>query len=474
MHLRTKLTLLYTGMLGLVLVIITVLLLFATSHTLYKEVDQSIAAKGNSLVNSIIVNDRGFSLRELVLPNVNVFATPDTYLQIMDSRGRVISRSNSLGEQYLPLSEYTLQKALLGESFYETVLAGGQQIRVYIVPLMIDGQLGGLLQVGRTLSTVHVLINRLRFYIAMVGSVSLFLSAILGFLLARAALSPLEKISNTAASIENDSDLSKRIDYNGPTDELGRMVKTLNAMLDRLETTYQQLQQSYELQRRFVSDASHELRTPLTTIRGNAELLQKMHFGAYAHNPVVVTEALNDIADEARRLTRLVGDLLMLARADAGFMPEKETVVLSELLQKVIRKARFLADNRDIIFREDYPVEVMVRVNEDYFSQLIFILLDNAFKYSPSDSTVELNVTKTDNGWVEINFADEGPGLSAGDEERIFDRFYRGATTRGQEGSGLGLAIARWIVEKHMGEIKAANRSEGGSVFTVRLPLAKA
>lgn len=464
MHLRTKLTLLYTGVLGLVLLITTTVLFLVTSHTLYKEIDESIADRAASLVKSIRITG-SLSLREVVLPDVDVFAAPDTYLQVVDTRGRVISRSNNLGGQYLPLGEYTLNRALQGEGFYETVLSGGQQIQVYNVPLVFEGHLVGLLQVGRALSTVHTLLNQLRFFIAVVVAIALIFAALLGWLLSRTALRPLDKITTTAASIEIGSDLSRRIEYNGPNDELGRLVDTLNDMLERLETMYYQLQQSYELQRRFVSDASHELRTPLTTIRGNAELLLKMQDG----DPALVAEALNDITDEARRLTRLVEDLLVLARADAGFVPEKETVLLAELLQGVVRKARFLADDQEFIFEEQYPAQTRVQVNSDYFSQLMFILLDNAFKYSPPGGIVKLIVTKTGSRWVKIAVADQGPGLTPGDEERIFDRFYRSESTRGQEGSGLGLSIARWIVDRHGGCISAANNPEGGSVFTVLL-----
>lgn len=499
MHLRTKLTLLYTGVLGLALLILTSVLLLATSHTLYKEVDESIFAKAASVVKSIRVTGNPFSLREVVLPDVDVFAAPDTYLQIVDTRGQVVSRSGNLGEQYLPLGEYTLQNALQGDGFYETVQAGGQQIRVYNVPLVIDGQLVGLLQVGRALSTVHALLNQLRFFIALVGTASILLAALLGWLLARTALKPLDKITGIAASIESNSDLGRRIQYAGPADELGRLVATLNAMFERLENMYHRLQQSYDLQRRFVSDASHELRTPLTTIRGNAELLLKMQDDA---DPILVSEALNDIADEARRLTRLVEDLLILARADAGFMPEKEPAGLMELLQGVVRKARFLAGDREFIFEEQYPPGAWVLVNRDHFSQLMFILLDNAFKYSPPGSTVGLTVNvlpqepvalgsgikcgysdhtrrhreqfaapKIQQGWLEIAVTDQGPGLAPGEENRIFDRFFRGESTRGQEGSGLGLSIARWIVDQHGGHIRATNRPEGGSTFTVLVPL---
>ncbi|SFR07156.1 ATP-binding protein [Desulfoscipio geothermicus] len=469
MHLRMKLTLLYTGVLSLVLVVLTTVLYLATAHTLYKEVDEGIAARAASVIKSIRIEGAPLPLREIILPDVDVFASPDTYLQAVDVRGRVVARSDNLGGQYLPLGEYTLQSALRGDKFYETVLAGGQEIRVYNVPLVVEGRLVGLLQVGRALSTIHALLGRMRFFIALVGTAAVLLAGLLGWFLARTVLSPLERVTQTASSIENGSDLSRRIDYAGPADELGRLVYTLNAMFERLEIMYHRLEESYELQRRFVSDASHELRTPLTSIRGNAELLLKIERA----DPSLVREALNDIVSEARRLTRLVQDLLALARADAGFNLEKKSIPLADILKEVERKAQFLAGDKEFSFANHCPAETLIMVNSDYFSQLLFILLDNAFKYSPPGSSVNLTAQDLPNGFVEIAVTDRGPGLAPGEENRIFDRFYRGEGVRGREGSGLGLAIARWIVEQHNGTIHAANRPGGGSKFTIRLPVIK-
>lgn len=468
MHLRVKLTLLYTGVLALVLVILTTALHLAVSHTLYKEVDEGIAARATSVFKSIRIEGGPFSLREVVLPDVDVFSTPDIYLQAVDIHGSVVARSKNLGSQYIPLSEYTLQSALRGEKFYETVIAAGQQIRIYSLPLIVEGRLVGLLQVGRTLTPINELLDRLRFFIIIVGMTALILAAILGWVLARAALRPLERVTQTASSIESGSDLSRRIDYSGPPDELGRLVSTLNAMFERLQKLYNRLEESYELQRRFVADASHELRTPLTSIRGNAELLLKMEGAA---DPQLTREALNDITSETRRLTRLVQDLLSLARADAGFELKKETALLNGLFDEVSRKAQFLAGDKYFTFINYCPAKTVVKINRDYFGQLLFILLDNAFKYSPPGTEVSFAAQLNVEGNVEISVADQGPGLVPGEEKRIFDRFYRAESVRGREGSGLGLAIAKWIVDQHNGIIQAANRPNGGSVFTITLPL---
>jgi len=467
MSLRVKLILLYSGVLSLVLLIVTSIILFSTSHFIYKEIDQGIAAKASSVIKSIKIESSTLFQKEIELPDIDVFASPDTYLQIVDVRGRVLSKSSNLGKQYLPLSEFTLRSALGGSRFYETVRAGNQEIRVYNVPLILSGQVLGLLQVGRTLSTINSLLTKLRFFVTIGSIAAVILAGMMGWFLARTALKPVERIIRTASSIESSGDLSKRIDSYRTGDELGRLADTLNAMFARLERTYRRLHESYEMQRRFVSDASHELRTPLTTIRGNAELLSKL----VDEGPTPARAAINDIVDEARRLTRLLEDLLALARADAGYEFEKEDVLLAELIQPVTRKARFIAGDKTLNVVNNCPAEIHIRGNYVYLSQLLFILLENAFKYSPDGSEVMLIITARGNQQLEIAVADNGPGLPPGEEDRIFDRFYRGELTRGKEGSGLGLAIARWVVEQHGGTITAANRQGGGCIFTVSLPI---
>ncbi len=470
LSLRLKLTLLYTGVLCLALALFALALIFTAGRTLHREVDESISATAASVVRSTVIRQSPFSLQEIVLPDINVFATPDTYLQVVNDRGRVIRRSNNLGRQDLPLSEYTLESAAQNQVFYETVRSGKQNIRVYNVPLMVEeGHLMGILQVGRTLATVDLLLDKIRFIVFAGGAATVLIAGLLGWFLARAALHPVEKISRTALSIREGGDLSKRIDYAGPQDELGRMVSTLNDMFGRLEALYNRLQESYDLQRRFVSDASHELRTPLTTIRGNTEfLLQSPDLDAGT-----AREAMEDIAGEARRLTRLLDHMLALARADAGFEMEKNAVPVDELWQEIARQARFWAGSRTLELSGRLPAGKLVQASADYLSQLVFILLDNAFKYSPPDTGVELAMRENPPGWLEITVADRGPGIAPGDEELIFNRFYRGEEARSREGSGLGLAIARWITEQHLGSIRAANRPDGGSIFTVLLPLSK-
>lgn len=468
MSVRLRLTLLYTGVLGLTLVIFGFFIYFTMGRTLSAEVDQSISNMAGSVVKSIKISRSSIDLRQIILPDVDVFSSPGTYLQVVDSGGRLVARSDNLGLKFLPLSEDTLRLAAAGRDFFENVSYGPQVIRTYNYPLVLEGQLVGLLQVGRSLSQVATVLNYLRLMIFFGGLIAVLAAGLLGWSLARAAFKPMERIIEAAGSIQRGSDLKKRINYQGPRDELYALSETLNGMLARVENLYSRLEEINEAQRRFVADASHELRTPLTTIRGNADLLLLMGDS----DPATRAEALADIAGEARRLTDMVSNLLCLARADAGQGIETAPVLLSRLLDRVLRGLKFVTD-REVLTEglEGLPEDLEVKVNSDLIVQSVNILLDNAAKYTPGDGEIRLGV-RLDQGAAAIYVRDTGPGVPGEDRQEIFKRFYRGKDARGKSGSGLGLSIAQWIMQKHGGRVELAAAPGGGSVFSLIIPLA--
>ncbi|MCL6612091.1 MAG: HAMP domain-containing protein [Peptococcaceae bacterium] len=489
MSVKLRLTLLFTGVLGLTLVIFGLLVYFTMYRALSLEVDRGISAMAASVVKSIKVSKSFFDLHQIILPDVDVFSSPGTYLQVVDTGGRLVARSGNLGPQSLPMSEDTLRTAAGGRGFFENVRYGRQAIRIYNQPLVLDEQVIGILQVGRSLSQVDMVLSRLRLMIFLGGLVTVLSAGLLGWSLARVALKPIEKIIEAAASIQRGSDLKKRIDYRGPKDELHTLAGTLNEMLERLENMYRQLEEINESQKRFVADASHELRTPLTTIRGNAELLIRMG----DCDPAVRSEALADIAGEAERLTGLVSNLLCLARADAGQGVETGRIPLAGLMGRVVQGMKFLT-RREIIVQgvEGLPEDLLVDVNPDLIIQAVNILLDNALKYTPEEGEIRLGVVlgeaalglgeegfpegtepiRIKPGFVAIYVRDGGPGIPEEERREIFKRFYRGKAVRGTSGSGLGLSIAQWIVQKHGGRIELASRPGAGSLFALVLPLA--
>jgi two-component system OmpR family sensor kinase len=466
MSLRLKLTFLYSGVLAFILLSFGSLVYFFLERNLSVETDRSVAEIAQELIHSTkIVGPH--SLRQVVLPNLDVFATPSTYIQVIDRYGTIVAQSVNLGRQSMPIHEETLNKAAAGAGFYETLLSGSQSLRIYNQPLILGQQVIGVLQVGRSLGPTYNALARLRFLLLFGGALTLFFTAILGWFLAGQALRPIDRITEAAAAIQQAQDLSRRIDYTGPRDEVGRLADTFNLMLERLHLAYRELEEAGEAQRRFVADASHELRTPLTTIRGNVELLKKMGDA----DPQTRAEALDDIAGEVERMSRLVTDLLALARADAGFTPALGPVDLGALLEEIYRQGSILAGEVAFTLEGHTALSgVLVNGNSDYLKQLFLILLDNAFNYTGPGGAVTL-AGRLHGGWAEVVVRDSGSGIAQEDLPKIFDRFYRADKSRQASGTGLGLAIARWIVEQHSGSINVDSQPGEGSAFRVRLPL---
>lgn len=490
MSVKLRLTLLFTGVLGITLVIFGFIVYFTMYRNLSTEVDHSISTMAASVVKSIKISRTPFELKQVILPDVDVFSSPGTYLQVLDAGGRLFARSGNLGMQFLPMSEDTLRVAAAGRGFYENVRYGRQMIRIYNYPLVLDGQLIGILQVGRSLAQVEAVLSRLRLMIFIGGLVTVLSAGFLGWSLARAAFKPMERIVQAAASIQRGTDLKKRIEYRGPKDELYTLAETLNGMLERLENLYRRMEEINEAQRRFVADASHELRTPLTTIRGNAELLIRMGDS----DPATRAEALADIAGEAERLSSLVSNLLYLARADAGQGVETSPTPLPDLMNRVVQGLKFLTDRKISTEGLDGLTEdLKIDVNPDLLVQAVTILVDNAVKYTPAEGEIclgvrlggagegggdpcscgELPPVPVKPGCVAIYVRDTGPGIPEEERQEIFERFYRGKSARGKSGSGLGLSIARWIVQKHGGRIELSSAVGAGSMFALVLPLAK-
>jgi signal transduction histidine kinase len=266
-------------------------------------------------------------------------------------------------------------------------------------------------------------------------------------------------MTETAQTITLSQDLTRRIEMPTHQDELGRLAKTFNEMLESIEA-------ASSAQQRFVSDASHELRAPLTAIQGNLELLSR-----HRSMPEVEREvALAEVTREANRLSRLVADLLALARADAGVPLKHRLLDLDEVVLGAYHEAHQLSQGQTLTLEPFEPVQVTG--DEDRLKQLVLILLDNALKYTPAHGHVTLGLQRLETG-SKITVRDTGVGIPPEDLPHVFERFYRADPARGRDpgGTGLGLPIAHWIVEQHGGKITLESHPGQGTLATVYLPL---
>ena len=331
---------------------------------------------------------------------------------------------------------------------------------------------GGTLVVGIWLSDVASTLARLIDIEVLLAAVVLVAAAALGSWLVRFGLRPLEEIEATAATIAA-GDLTERIALEDDSTEVGRLGKTLNQMLSRIEAAFEErrsseaaLRISEERLRQFVSDASHELRTPVAAVRAYAELFQR---GGDRH-PEDLPRLMDRIEAEAARMGVLVEDLLLLTRLDQGRPLEQAPVDLGALAAEAVEAARTIEPDRPITLSVEGSVEV--RGDKDRLRQVVDNLLANVRTHTPPGSRAAVTVKQVDDRAI-YEVADSGPGIDAADGDRIFERFYRADPSRSRDrgGSGLGLSIVAAIAAAHRGRATATNRPEGGAVFRIDLPI---
>jgi two-component system, OmpR family, sensor kinase len=486
MSVRLRLTLLYSAVLAVTLALFGAVSYFRLDSNLRGQVDRSLSDRATRDVVPVLTRPPGPDAgqgaagqggqagapprtRDPLFSLVPRIGDPDVLVQLDDGSGQPITSSQNLNNQRLPLPQH------LNGNGFATITVNHTPLRVLVRPVSSDLSrfLPGTrppytLLLARSLSDTEGALGRLRVILLLGGGVGVAVAAAAGWLLARGALRPIDRLTATAQRIGRQQDFGRRVDYQGPDDEVGRLATTFNEMLESLSAAHQRVQKALDAQRRFVADASHELRTPLTTIRGNVDLLQLSGEGDADQQ-----EALADIASEAERMSRLVNNLLALARADSGQHIPLRPVEAGPVVQEVYQKARRLADG--VALRLDGCAEATVMGDHDFLVQLLFILVDNAFKYTPPGGTVTLSSRlRPEVGELRIAVADTGAGIAPEDQARIFDRFYRADPSRHGEGTGLGLSIAAWIAQELGGRIELRSAPGKGSTFTVVLAAAGA
>ncbi len=452
MSIRLRLTLWYTGLLAVTLVIVGALIYSVVGSTLQADLDDRLAAQAQDVIGLIQAENDPFNVMasgRARLPSIDVFGS-QYYIQILQLDGRAVQLSENLRGQRLPLSDDLSADLMQGQARYATVaIDPAVRLRSITAPIVLVDRTIGIVQVASSFASVDDALRGVRRALLLGSLLSLLLAAAGGSVLARAALHPIKTITGTAHQITETQDLSQRIPVSVPNDELGRLIATINDMLSRLE-------EAFDGQQRLVADVSHELRTPLTTIQGNLDLLRR---GA-VDDPEMRGDALRAIGDETARMRRLISDLLLLAQADAGMQIQRQPVELDTLLLEVYRQAQVMAG--DVTVRLGAEDQAIVEGDADRLKQLLLNLVVNAVKYTPAGGTVTLTLRRSLR-WVQVVVADSGVGIATEDLPHIFDRFYRADRSRTRPGgSGLGLSIAQWIARSARRPDRGGERGGGG------------
>ncbi|MBI5960250.1 MAG: HAMP domain-containing protein, partial [Chloroflexi bacterium] len=380
MTIRTRLTFLYASLLAIAMILFSAATLSVLNWTMRRQVDSTLLKAANDVfAETLWASSENQALGELAMMQMDSLSASGLYVQIWrhdQKTGVPVLEHVSwslLGMGYTG----ALDPAAIGNKaeVRRDVMLNGNHLRVVTLPLVINGDLRGSIQTAQSLRTVDAAIDRLLKIMLIGGALTMLASLLIGDYLTQRALRPIDTIAQAAQQITRADDLSRRIPYEGPPDELGLLTQTFNETLERLERLF-------NAQRRFVADVSHEMRTPLTTIRGNVDLMRR-----FGHDQ----EAMDAIESEARRMSRLVEDLLLLAKADAGRLPlDKARVELDTLLLEIYNQARVISQGVTVNLGEIEQAQVIG--DADRLKQLLLNLVTNALKYTPVGGSVTLSM----------------------------------------------------------------------------------
>lgn len=493
MSFRRRITIAAAAAVAVAVVLASLLTYLLASHQLHKQVDEQLRSRSlglrfiaqtagsapseqeeRRLAEALKSSDSGAVFRRLhrggiqdllVAPGGSLTAPrsspfgnltphPDQvrgYQQLVNSSGKVLFRSSP--NVTLPVDAATIGLAAKGgKAFYRNANASGTHLRILAEPL----RSGYALQLAQPLTSVDRILHRLRIILVLLDIGGVALAALLGRLVAGAAVAPLKRLTEATEHVGRTQDLSERIRPAGE-DEIGQLAEGFNAMLDALQESIGALDASVHAQRQLVADASHELRTPVTSLRTNIEVLRQQPGMA----PADRNRLLDDVVEQTEELTALMNDLIELSRGEppAG---ESEDVRLDLVVQEAIERAHRHSPQTQF---EVQLSPLLIGGAPQRLARVVNNLIDNAVAYSPPGTPVEVELRRT-----ELTVRDHGPGIAEQDLPHVFDRFYRGAEARGRPGSGLGLAIVRQVAEQHGGSVRAERATGGGTLMRLSLP----
>jgi len=448
---RFRLTIWYLAVLVVLLLLFGTISYFMLSRSLYQNLDDSLKTHALALENSIDVWNGQI--------NLGITEQPGEFVLLYGINGSLL-QGFSWGLEVPHVDTLVVQALESHTSFLTVQTANGNEIRLYIAPFSGESGIGAIV-VGRSTAQVTEVLERFMSILIIAALATMALAGGGGFFMARRVLKPVERIRQTAEEI-GESDLSRRIEA-GSEDELGRLASTLNRMIGRLEAAFSR-------QRQFTADASHELRTPLAIMQAESTLALRKK-----RTPGDYRKSLELISQEAGHMSAIVGNLLYLARIDAGKdQVNFERINLKGLLTELSSDIEVLAREKGIEFKLAPLEDLSIEGDRVKLEQLFLNLLENAIRYTPSGGSISASMVRQDKTAV-IAIEDTGIGISKEHMPHLFERFYRvdKARSRAEGGAGLGLAICKHIAQVHHGKIEVESQADKGSTFSVSLPLAE-
>jgi heavy metal sensor kinase len=439
---RVRLTAAYTAVLALTFFFIGMAIWIALDHSIIETADHELRSRladVSGYVDSFTPDD--FKHLEEEFREESLLSQSVANIRVADQQGHWLFRTPS-ADRWPPLVRTDKAHA-------ETIRVGHEKVRLLTAPIRV-----GTAQIGLNIDELEEVKDGFLWTIGLGSPVFLFIAALGGYWMSGRALRPVDEISHAAAQISA-QDLSARLPSSGVGDELDRLSGVLNEMLRRLQAAFHRITE-------FTADASHELRTPVAVIQTTAELMQT--------RPRTVDEhvaAWTRVRAETERTGHLIGDLLLLARTDAGKTDlELKPIDLSEIARDAADEMRVMADAKGLSLSLHANAPCEIKGDAEALRRCVCILLDNAIKFTPAPGTVSLAVA--DNT---LTVSDTGVGIASEDIPLIFERFYRVSKDRSRKtgGAGLGLSIAQWIIARHSGQIQVQSVVGEGSTFTIHL-----
>ena len=450
--LRARLTFIYSVLMGTILLVFGVAAYALVNNVLLSRVDDTLAGVSDDFIKLAQVN----YLNEVQFISPPSHMDVDVSVQVWGLNEKLQASFGPLGQNRVPFDPFNRRT---GQPIFQETNFNSLNLRVLSIPLVHNDKRVAVMQIAARLDTVATARSYMVTVMFVIWVYGVIMAGVASSFTVGRALLPLKSIVETAEHINRADDLSRRIPaQDADEDEIGELIKTFNQTLERLESLFLS-------QQRFLADVSHELRTPLTVIKGNVDLMRRMK--------QFDEESLTSIDQEAGRLTRLVGGLLMLAQAESGKLPlNLKPVELDLLLAEVFQEMHVLAGGKVHVHLSEID-QLMVNGDRDRLKQVLINLVANAIQYTPPNGDVFLSLSKVGDQ-ARILCQDSGPGITAEDLPHIFERFYRAekSRTRGKStGFGLGLSIAKWIVEHHGGRIEVNSKEGQGTTFAIWLPL---